>query len=135
MESKQARDERMLRLARQAALKRAEVERHILDSCGKILPAHRVLLDALVDVELTRLEAAECVAEKGQRERYSNGRQTLERKAPEVDTMLRASATEAKLIAALGLRPRKPRGEDMEAEEAEDVKDVTADEAPSLDDY
>lgn len=132
MESKQARDERMLRLARQAALKRAEVERHILDSVGEILPAHRVLLDALVDVELTRLEAAECVAEKGQRERYSNGRQTLERKPPEVDTLLRASATEAKLIAALGLRPRKPRGGNREAE---DVEDVTADEAPSLDEY
>lgn len=132
MESKQARDERMLRLARQAAQKRAEVERHILDSCGEILPAHRVLLDALVDVELTRLEASEIVAEKGQRERYSNGRQTLERKPPEVETLLRASATEAKLIAALGLRPRKPRGGNREAE---DVEDVTADEAPSLDEY
>ena len=125
MESKQARDERMLRLARQAAQKRAEVERHILDSCGEILPAHRVLLDALVDVELTRLEAAEIVAD-------ANGRHTLERKPPEVDTMPRASATEAKLIAALGLRPRKPRSGNREAE---DVEDVTADEAPSLDEY
>ena len=132
MESKQARDERLLRLARVAAQKRAEVERHILESHGAILPAHVVLLDALVDGEQVRLEAAELVAERGQREKYTNGRQTLERKSPEVDTMLRASATEAKLIAALGLRPRKDRAADKGG--GDDVESVTADE-PSLDDY
>lgn len=107
MTEKQAREERMRRLTRDACLVRAQVEQQVLDHYGAVLSGHRALLDALQDVELTRLEAAEDVAEKGLRERYSNGRQSLERKNPATDIMLRAAATEAKIISALGLNKRK----------------------------
>lgn len=135
VEAKAARDERLLRLAREASRKRAEVEQHLREICGRILPEHAVLLDALYDVELVRLEAMEYLSEKGQRERYSNGRQTLDRKCPEVDTMLKASATQAKLIAALGAKPRKGKkaGEDT-ADGKVMPEDVMEDE-PSLDYY
>lgn len=131
VETKAARDERMMRLAREAAKKRAEVERSLLERWGSVLPEHAVLLDALYDVELVRLEAMEYLSEKGQRERYSNGRQTLERKCPEVDTVLKASATQAKLIAALGVKARKGKGE---AAADDEPGDVMGDE-PSLDNY
>lgn len=128
---RQLRDERIQRITREAALKKAEIENQLKESYGEILPAHAALLDALVDVEIMRLEAAECVAEKGQKERYSNGKQTLERKNPAVDTMLRASATEAKLIAALGLNRRKRAGKpDLEPDEPLPEDDVS-----DLDDY
>ena len=128
---RQLRAERMQRIAQGAALKKAEVENQLKASYGEILPAHAALLDALVDVEIVRLEAAECVAEKGQKERYSNGKQTLERKNPAVDTLLRDSATEAKLIAALGLNRRK-RAEKAEPEPDEPLPE---DDVSDLDDY
>ena len=128
---RQLRDERMQRIARAAALKKAEIENQLRESYGAILPAHAALLDALVDVEIMRLEAAECVAEKGQKERYSNGKQTLERKNPAVDTMLRASATEAKLISALGLNRRKRPGK----ADAELDDPLPEDDVSDLDDY
>lgn len=129
---RQLRDERMQRIARTAALKKAEIENQLKESYGAILPAHAALLDALMDVEIMRLEAAECVAEKGQKERYSNGKQTLERKNPAVDTMLRASATEAKLIAALGLNRRKKAAKAADGELDEPVPE---DDVSDLDDY
>lgn len=129
---RQLRDERIQRITREAALKKAEIETQLLESYGAILPAHAALLDALLDVEIMRLEAAECVAEKGQKERYSNGKQTLERKNPAVDTMLRASATEAKLISALGLNRRKRPGKaDVEPDDPLPEDDDVSD----LDDY
>ena len=128
---RQLRDERIQRITREAALKKAEIENQLMESYGEILPAHAALLDALMDVEIMRLEAAECVAEKGQKERYSNGKQTLERKNPAVDTMLRASATEAKLIGALGLNRRKRPGKaDVELDDPLPEDDVS-----DLDDY
>lgn len=128
MTEKQAREERMRRLTRDACLVRAQVEQQVLDHYGAVLSGHRALLDALLDVELIRLEAAEDVAEKGLRERYSNGRQTLERKNPATDIMLRAAATEAKIISALGLNKRK------QAAPATDGGDA-ADDAEDMDIY
>ncbi len=129
MTEKQAREERMRRLTRDACLVRAQVEQQVLDHYGAVLSGHRALLDALQDVELTRLEAAEDVAEKGLRERYSNGRQSLERKNPATDIMLRAAATEAKIISALGLNKRK-----QAATPATDGGDA-ADDAEDMDIY
>ena len=129
MTEKQAREERMRRLTRDACLVRAQVEQQVLDHYGAVLSGHRALLDALQDVELTRLEAAEDVAEKGLRERYSNGRQSRERKNPATDIMLRAAATEAKIISALGLNKRK-----QAATPATDGGDA-ADDAEDMDIY
>lgn len=106
---RQRRDQRMARLGQAAALKKAEIHNQLLATHGAVLPAQEALLCALVDVELVRLEAAEDVAERGQRERYSNGRQTLERKNPAVDTLLKASAAEAKIMTALGLSKRRSK--------------------------
>ncbi len=124
MTDKQAREERMRRLTRDACLARAQVEQQVIDHYGEVLSGHRTLLDALQDVELTRLEAAEDVAEKGLRERYSNGRQSLERKNPAVDIMLRAAATETKLISALGLNKRRQAAPAVGGDAADDGDDM-----------
>lgn len=109
MIDRQQRLERQQRLTRDACALCADVERQIMERFGEVSPAQRGLLDNLRDVKLMRLEAAENVAEVGLRERYSNGRQTMERKNPSVDIMLRASATQAKIIVAMGLN-KKQRG-------------------------
>lgn len=106
---RQRREMRMARLGQAVAVKKAEIGSQVLAAYGEILPAHETLLSALANVELVRLEAAEDVAENGQRERYNNGRQVLERKNPAVDTLLKASAAEAKIITALGLSKRKSK--------------------------
>ena len=132
----QMRQERMQRIAREVCSTIAEVERQILAEYGEISPKHAALLDNLRTVETLRLEAAEDVAERGMRERYSNGRQTLERKNPAVDTMLRASATSAKVISAMGLSKRG--GAKHAAHEpgaAEALDDLAGDDTDDLDDY
>lgn len=136
MTEKQLRQERMQRIARDVCATIADVERQILTEYGEISPKHAALLDNLRTVETTRLEAAEDVAERGMRERYSNGRQTLERKNPAVDTMLRASATAAKVISAMGLSKRGgARAVSRDADAAEETDELAGEETDDLDDY
>lgn len=101
------RQQRMIRLARDASALCVDVERQIMERFGEVSPAHRGLLDNLREVETLRLEAAEDVAERGLREQYNNGRQRVERKNPSVDVMLRASAAQAKIMMAMGLNKKQ----------------------------
>lgn len=136
MTEKQLRQERMQRIARDVCATIADVERQILTEYGEISPKHAALLDNLRTVETTRLEAAEDVAERGMRERYSNGRQTLERKNPAVDTMLRASATAAKVISAMGLSKRGGvRAVNRDSGAVEEADELAGEETDDLDDY
>lgn len=128
MTDKQAREGRMQRLKLNACQARAQVEEQLQAHFGSLLPGHLALLDAWQDVELTRLEAAESISATGLRERYYNGRQSLERKNPAVDIMLRAAATEAKLISAMGLTRRRQGAAALNGGDA-------ADDGEDMDDY
>ena len=74
---------------------------------------------------MIRLEAMGQVEAKGLRERYSNGRQTLERENKAVAQSFKAATTLAKLVTALNAKPRRGKA----AEEPEEV------ETDDLDDY
>lgn len=114
---------RVKRLTKDACMLCADVERQIMERFGEISPAHRGLLDNLREVEALRLAAAEDVAENGLRERYSNGRQTLERKNPAVDILLKASATQAKVVMTMGLS-KKQRGKSGPSDEPPEDGDL-----------
>ena len=59
------------------------------------------------DTERIRREAVAQIAERGLRERYSNGRQSLERENKAVGQAHKAAQTLGKLMAALKARQRK----------------------------
>lgn len=119
------RQERCRAYAQAVAERRAALEAELTAERGRVTERDALLLDAICDAEMIRLEAMGQIAEKGLRERYSNGRQTLERENKAVAQSFKAATTLAKLVAALNAKPRKDRA----AEEPEEVG------TDDLDDY
>ena len=109
MTERQQRQELLQRINEAVCARVAEVEEQILAEFGAVSPKHTALLDNLRAVEAMRLEASEDVKERGMQESYHNGRQTLKRKNPSVDVMLKSSNAAARIIAAMGLQKRSTR--------------------------
>lgn len=109
MTERQQRQEMMTRIDEAVRARVAEVEAQIVAEFGSVSAKHATLLDNLRRVEAMRLEAAEDVQARGMQETYSNGRQTLKRKNPSVDVMLKSSNAAARIIAAMGLQKRSAR--------------------------
>ena len=86
---------------------RAALETETREKCGELSAADALLLDAICDTERIRREAVAQIAERGLRERYSNGRQSLERENKAVGQAHKAAQTLGKLMAALKARQRK----------------------------
>ena len=86
---------------------RAALEAETREKCGELSAADALLLDAICDTERIRREAVAQIAERGLRERYSNGRQSLERENKAVGQAHKAAQTLGKLMAALKARQRK----------------------------
>lgn len=107
------------------AARRAALEAELTAERGRVTERDALLLDAICDAEMIRLEAMGQVEAKGLRERYSNGRQTLERENKAVAQSFKAATTLAKLVTALNAKPRRGKT----AEEPEEV------ETNDLDDY
>lgn len=105
----ETRQEKLDRLGREADQRCSEIREQVIAEFGYVSAKHAALLAQLRDVELLRLEAAEDVETRGLRERFCNGKQRLERKNPAIDMVLKASATAAKVIAAMGLSKAKAR--------------------------
>lgn len=107
------------------AARRAALEAELTAERGRVTERDALLLDAICDAEMIRLEAMGQVEAKGLRERYSNGRQTLERENKAVAQSFKAAVTLTKLVTALNAKPRRSKA----AEEPEEV------ETDDLDDY
>lgn len=75
----EARQALLTRIDSEVRAYRAALEAETRETCGELSAADALLLDAICDTERIRREAVAQIAEKGLRERYSNGRQSLER--------------------------------------------------------
>lgn len=119
----ESRRDRLVRLGAEADRRCGEIREQVIAEFGCVPAKHTALLAQLRDVEMLRLEAAEDVKTRGLREQYSNGKQRLERKNPAIDTVLKASATAAKVIAAMGLSKarNKPGGEAVAGSDDDDL--------------
>lgn len=119
----ESRRDRLARLGVEADKRCCEIREQVIAEFGFVSAKHTALLAQLRDVELLRLEAAEDVKSRGLREQYSNGKQRLERKNPAIDTVLKASATAAKVIAAMGLSKarNRPAGEAVTDSDDDDL--------------
>lgn len=118
------RAECLRRIEAEVAAKRQALEAELEAEKGLVSQRDVLLLDAICDVDRVRREAAAAVAENGLRERYSNGRQVLERENRAVGQMCKASATLGKLIAALGVKPRGVHADDAPPEEEDGVDEL-----------
>ena len=103
----EARQALLTRIDSEVRAYRAALEAETRETCGELSAADALLLDAICDTERIRREAVAQIAEKGLRERYSNGRQSLERENKAVGQAHKAAQTLGKLMAALKARQRK----------------------------
>ena len=103
----EARQALLTRIDSEVRAYRAALETETREMCGELSAADALLLDAICDTERIRREAVAQIAEKGLRERYSNGRQSLERENKAVGQAHKAAQTLGKLMAALKARQRK----------------------------
>ena len=103
----EARQALLTRIDSEVRAYRAALEAETQEKCGELSAADALLLDAICDTERIRREAVAQIAEKGLRERYSNGRQSLERENKAVGQAHKAAQTLGKLMAALKARQRK----------------------------
>lgn len=104
--------------------RRAALEAELTAERGRVTERDALLLDAICDAEMIRLEAMGQVEAKGLRERYSNGRQTLERENKAVAQSFKAATTLAKLVTALNAKPRRGKAtEEPEEVETDDLDD------------
>lgn len=119
----ETRQEMLERIGREADQRCCEIREQVIAEYGYVSAKHAALLAQLRSVELLRLEASEDARTRGLRERYCNGKQRLERKNPAIDMVLKASATAAKVIAAMGLSKAKakPGGEAVTESDDDDL--------------
>ena len=103
----EARQALLTRIDSEVRAYRAALEAETRETCGELSAADALSLDAICDTERIRREAVAQIAEKGLRERYSNGRQSLERENKAVGQAHKAAQTLGKLMAALKARQRK----------------------------
>lgn len=103
----EARQALLTRIDSEVRAYRAALEAETREKCGELSAADALLLDAICDTERIRREAVAQIAERGLRERYSNGRQSLERENKAVGQAHKAAQTLGKLMAALKARQRK----------------------------
>lgn len=106
---------------------RMALEQEVLEVLGEISPGEKLLIDSICDTERIRREAAANVAERGLRERYSNGRQSVERENKAVEQTHKAAMTAAKLLNTLRSWMRKASAAAGKVSEGVD--------ADELDDY
>lgn len=98
--------EQKARIAEAVAEKRRALEADLTETKGRVSARDALLLDAICDTERIRLEAMAAVEQKGLRERYSNGRQSVERENKSVTQAHKASASLTRLLNALYGRGR-----------------------------
>ena len=103
----EARQALLTRIDSEVRAYRAALEAETREKCGELSAADALLLDAICDTERIRREAVAQIAERGLRERDSNGRQSLERENKAVGQAHKAAQTLGKLMAALKARQRK----------------------------
>lgn len=98
--------EQRARIEEAVAEKRRALEAELTEAKGRVSARDALLLDAICDTERIRLEAMAAVEQKGLRERYTNGRQSVERENKSVTQAHKASASLARLLSALYGRGR-----------------------------
>ncbi len=93
--------EQQARIDTAVAEKRRALETELTETKGRVSARDALLLDAICDTERIRLEAVSSVAQRGLRERYTNGRQSVERENRSVAQAHKAAAALIRLLSAL----------------------------------
>lgn len=113
-------------IIRKATEAREAMEKKLKAAFGEVDATNAALLANYEALERLRLEAQERVEQIGIEQRYQNGRQSVTRTNPAISVLLKTSATQAKVVAAMGVKRRRNAEADAEAHQ---------DEAADLDDY
>lgn len=117
------RTELLAKIEEDVAAIRAALENEIRESRGEISVRDELLLDAICDTERMRREAVAQVKQNGLRERYSNGRQSLERENRAVGQANKMTGVLAKLLASLNTKEKKQTAPEEKGAAADELDD------------